>query len=157
MQGKPTRQFWNAYGALYGNEEFKAVKPRKKPSRDEEIEQEKFNKWFDDFLTRHDYRWFHPANGGRRGGKMINGKWVPTEGIKLKRMGVKRGIPDIVCPMARKTYHGLVIELKRIDGKMSDVSPEQADWLAWFKRQGWETHVAFGFEQAKGFVEAYFR
>jgi hypothetical protein len=71
-------------------------------------------------------------------------------------MGVKRGVPDIVCPMARKGRHGLVIELKRVDGAMSDLSTEQKDWLNWFKEQNWSTHVAFGFEHAKRIIEGYF-
>lgn len=153
---KPTKTWWAAYAALHGKGEVKPVTPRKKPSHDEEHEQEKFNCWFEAYLEPKGYRWFHPANGGKRAGKMINGKWVPLEGIKLKRLGVKKGVPDVILPMARKSYHGLVIEFKRVDGKMSDVSEEQADWLRWFASQNWSTHVAFGFEAAKRIVEDYF-
>jgi hypothetical protein len=39
---------------------------------------------------------------------------------------------------------------------MSDVTENQQDWLDWFKRQGWSTHVAFGFEEAKAIVTEYF-
>ena len=82
------------------------------------------------------------------------------EGAKFKRMGVKRGVPDIIIPMprvgVRSPYHGLVIELKRPDGKMSDLSEEQKDWLDWFATQGWQTRVAFGFEEAKAIVLEYF-
>ncbi len=148
MQRKPTRAFWNAYSALYGNGVVKPKKPKKPRRRDEEIEQEKFNAWFDAFLWRKGYRWFHPANGGSRNA---------IEGVKLKRMGVKRGVPDIILPMARKSYHGLVIELKRVDGSLADLSVEQADWLDWFKGQGWFTDVALGFEEAKRIILEYFR
>jgi hypothetical protein len=156
---KPTKAWWGAYGALMGDGkvEVKPTKARKKPSHDEEIEQEKFNCWFTMHLESKGYRWFHPANGGSRSGKMIKGRWVPLEGIKMKRMGVKKGVPDIICPMARKSFYGLVIELKRIDGVPSDVSEEQKGWLEWFKGQGWSVHVAFGFEAAKKIVEDYFR
>lgn len=47
------------------------------------------------------------ANGGSR---------YMAEAVKLKRMGVKAGFPDITIPIARKGYHGLYIELKRISG-----------------------------------------
>lgn len=148
QQWKPTKRWWNAYAALHGNAEVIPAKPKKKRNRDEEVEQEKFNKWFDEVLLNLGYRWFHPPNGGHRS---------LTEGAKFKRMGVKRGVPDIVVPMARKGRHGLVIELKRIDGNMSDLSEEQKDWLRWFKSQNWSTHVAFGFEHAKRIVEGYFK
>jgi hypothetical protein len=148
MQRKPTKKYWGALGALYGNGQVVPSKPRKKRNRDEEIEQEKFTAWYAGYLEPKGYRWFHPANGGSRNA---------IEGAKLKRMGVKRGVSDIIMPVARKSYHGLVIELKRVDGKEADVSPEQRDWLEWFKKAGWSTHVAFGFEQAKAIVLEYLR
>jgi hypothetical protein len=140
-----------AFGALYGDAEPPKPKVKTKRRNIEEVEQIKFNTWFEEVLTIKGCRWFHSPNGGGR--SLI-------EGAKFKRMGVKRGVPDIIIPMprvgSRSPYHGLVIELKRPDGKMSDVSEEQKDWLEWFKTQGWSTHVAFGFEQAKAIVLDYF-
>lgn len=150
MQGwKPTKRYMRAYKGLYGTEEFKLeeIKPKKKRQNIEEVEQIKFNIWFDEFLWKKDYRWFHSPNGGGRS---------LAEGAKFKRMGVKPGVPDIILPMARKSCHGLVIELKRPDGRPSDVDNNQKEWLEWFKRQGWSTHVAFGFEQAKAILTDYF-
>lgn len=144
---KPTKRWWSAYGALMGDGEVKPTAAPKKRKRDEEIEQEKFNVWFEAYMEPKDCRWFHPANSAA--GNRI-------AGAKFRRLGVKAGVVDIVCPMARKSYHGLVIELKRIDGKMSDVSKKQRDWLDWFKAQGWSTHVAFGFEHAKKIILEYF-
>ena len=146
QQWKPTKAWWSAYSALHGNGKAPEIKKRKKPSRDEEIEQEKFNVWFDKYLLKLDLRWFHPANGGKRNAQ---------EGAKFRRLGVKRGVPDIILPVGRRSKFGLVIELKRVDGKMSDVSEEQKDWLRWFKRQNWSTHVAFGFEHAKRIIITY--
>lgn len=147
FRSKPTKRYWNAYASLYGDETAVEPKPRKKRNRSEELEQEKFNAWFDEFLWPIGYRWFHPANGGSRN---------PIEGAKFKRLGVKRGVPDVVLPMAKKSYHGLVIEFKRIDGKMSDLSVEQEEWLEWFKGQKWSVNVAFGFDHAKQIVIDYF-
>lgn len=144
----PTKRYMAAFGALYGDIPAEEVpKPRKKRRYEEDVEQIKFNLWFDSFLWEKDYRWFHVPNGGRRS---------KLEGAKFKRMGVKPGIPDIVCPMARSPYHGLVIELKKIDGVPSDVSAVQKDWHEWFKRQNWSVHVAFGYEQAKKIIINYF-
>jgi hypothetical protein len=159
MRTKPTKNFWKAYGALYGNEITPEgqviIKKRKKPRQIERDEQIKFNVWFSDHIERLGLRWFQPANGGKSGGKRINGKWVPIEGLNLKRMGVKKGVPDVVIPFANGNYHGLVIELKRPDGKLRDLEVEQIDWLDYFVEQNWSTHVAFGFEQAKGIVVDY--
>lgn len=148
----PGKGYMRVFGALYGSEEqmdLPLVVPKKKKKRsfDEDVEQIKFNLWFDDFLWDKDYRWFHPANGGSR---------TLAEGSKFKRMGVKAGVPDIIVPMASKSYHGLVIELKRRDGRPSDVRAEQKDWLAWFKRHNWANHVAYGFNHAKEIVMDYF-
>lgn len=137
-----------AFGALYGNEKVDPPKVKKPRNRDEEIEQEKFNVWFSTFLEPKGYKWFHSPNGGRRN---------PIEGAKLKRLGVKKGIPDLILPMGRNSYHGLVIELKRVDGKLSDLSFEQKEWLEWFKGQRWSAHVAFGFEHAKRIVLEYLK
>lgn len=143
---KMTKAFWAAYKSLYSNAAPEPVKPRKKPSRDEEIEQEKYNYWFAAELEPKGYRWFHVPNGGYRN---------QIQGAKFKRQGVKKGIPDIVVPVPRKPYHGLIIELKRVNGVASDVKAEQKDWLRWFRAQGWSAHVAFGFEHAKQITEKY--
>lgn len=130
---------------MYGNGKIEG-KPRKKRNRNEEIEQEKFNKWFDEVLWPKGYRWFHPANGGRR--NLI-------EGAKFKRMGVKKGVPDIFMPVPRKDYHGLVIELKGLDRNLCDVTPEQENWINWFNAHNYYSRVAFGFEEAKKIVLEY--
>lgn len=148
---KPTKAFWRSYSALYGNavaEPGVAPKKRAKPRQIERQEQMKFNAWFDKFLWTKGYRWFHPANGGSRGNLI--------EAVNFKRSGVKAGVPDVILPMARKSHHGLVIELKRPDGKLRDVDVEQIGWLDWFDGQGWSAHVAFGFEKARGIVTDYF-
>lgn len=145
---KPTKAWWNAYANLHGSDEIKPVKKRAKPQQLERREQMKFNAWFDEFLWVKGYRWFHPANGGSRRSSI--------EGANFKRMGVKSGVPDVILPMARKSYHGLVIEFKRVDGKISNVDEMQVEWLDWFEGQQWSVHVAFGFDQAKDIVKDYF-
>lgn len=147
-QWRPSKAWWSAYGALVGNEEVKPIKERAKPKQVERQEQMKFNAWFDKYLWNQGFRWFHPANGGSRGNII--------EGANFKRMGVKAGILDIVCPMARKAYHGLIIELKRPNGRVGDVDEMQIGWLDWFSDQNWSTHVAFGFEEARDIVKDYF-
>ncbi len=148
MQGKPTKRYWQAYRALYGknltDEEAKNLtKPRKKRKNDEEVEQIKFITW----LEKVNVHCYHPRNGGS-----LNA----LEGAKFKRMGVRRGVPDLCIPYARKAYHGLYIELKRVDGKLSDLSVEQKWWLDFLGRQGYLALVSFGSEQGKKIVQDYF-
>lgn len=76
------------------------------------------------------------------------------EALKLRRMGVSRGTPDLCIPIPSGSYHGLYIELKRqVGGKVSE---EQSDWLAFLIEKGYYAQVAKGFEEAKEMVEHYF-
>jgi hypothetical protein len=81
-----------------------------------------------------DLQWlFHVPNGGWRDKKTA---W------NLKQMGGKAGIPDLWLCVKRthdgRTYSGLVIEMKSVEGI---VSPEQVRWMNELKRQGFFTCV----------------
>jgi len=89
---------------------------------------------------------FHPANGEVR---------HPATATKLKAMGVKPGVPDLVLPVARHGYHGLFIELKR--RKMGIVSEVQEEWLAALACQGYRTVVCKGADQAIQELRDYLR
>lgn len=56
------------------------------------------------------------------------------QGVHLKKMGVKSGIPDLHLPVARKGYHGLHMELKSKNGRLSD---NQKWWLDKLSEQGY--------------------
>jgi hypothetical protein len=93
----------------------------------------------------------HPVfaipNGGRRGGTI--------EGYRLKRGGVRSGVPDLCIPIARKGYHGLYLELKKtINSKLSD---NQIYWLDLLTKQGYLALEAKGFDQAKIIIDDYFK
>lgn len=87
----------------------------------------------------------HVPNGGHR--------HIATA-TKLKRMGVKSGVPDIVLPVSRKGFHGLYIELKKEKGKVSD---HQMEWLHKLNEQGYMAVVAFGFDQAIQIIKNYIK
>ena len=57
--------------------------------------------------------WFHPANE-RQLNTRVNKKGVSYSplGAKLKKKGVKSGVPDVIIFEARGIYNGLMIELK---------------------------------------------
>jgi len=66
---------------------------------------------------------------------------------KLKRRGMKAGIPDMLLPVARHGYHGLYIELKRPKTKEHNkgyTSKDQRRWIASLKKQGYAVFVCYG-------------
>jgi hypothetical protein len=89
---------------------------------------------------------FHIANEGSGGN--------PIRGAILKRQGVVKGVPDYLLAVPRGKFHGLFIELKTMVGKTSQ---EQEKILCEFSRQGYSTHVCFGFDQAVRTVECYLK
>jgi|HubBroStandDraft_4_1064222.scaffolds.fasta_scaffold01218_17 hypothetical protein len=148
---KPTKRYWAAYAALYGERQeeqlefdvagqHKKAPPKKNDSPKEDYEQIVSAVW----LEKNNILFFHVPNGGSRN---------PIEGAKFKRMGVKAGIPDVVIPIARKGYHGLYIELKRVSGGV--LSEYQRWWLDELKRQGYDTYVAKGAQDLINYVKNY--
>lgn len=100
----------------------------------EETEQIRFVTW----LVNRGVRLSASANGGSRN---------VLEAMKLKRMGVSSGFPDIEIPFPSGTYHGLYIEMKRVKG--GRLSDNQIDWLNYLREKGYYAEVAHGFEEAK--------
>lgn len=87
---------------------------------------------------------YHIPNGGKR---------YIGEAVKLKAQGVKSGVPDVFLPVAKKTYHGLYIELKR--AKNGRVSEKQKEWIAALRKQGYQAEVCCGWEEAAKTILAY--
>jgi len=86
---------------------------------------------------------YHIPNGGRRD---------KLEAARLKREGVKAGVPDLCLPVARGGYHGLYIELKA--GK-NTATPLQRQWIAALEMQGYAAAVCTGWPEAKKVIEDY--
>ena len=87
---------------------------------------------------------YHIPNGGSR---------HKAEAAKLKRQGVRPGVPDICLPVPRGRYHGLYIEMKRVEG--GRVSKDQKLWLTALAGQGYKCYVCFGCEDAKKVIVEY--
>lgn len=138
----PSKKYTQAWGALYGNAQ--APKPRRPFTRSniptEEMEQCKLVQWLHDKGIL-----FYAIGNGRRDA---------AEGAKFKRLGVSAGVPDLCIPYARKSRHGLYIELKRITGGV--LSDAQKSWLAFLNEQNYQAQVCRGFEHAKQTIEDYF-
>ena len=81
----------------------------------------------------------------------------PVEAAKAKRTGRKKGVPDVFLPVPSREYHGLFIELKRRNGRLSDLSDEQSQWIQALTEQGYKTVVCFGWEDAAQTISIYLR
>lgn len=77
--------------------------------------------------------------------KSRDGKRYSPEAIRLKREGLKPGVPDMCLPVARGGYHGLYIELKFGNNKLS---PDQTWWLKVLTWEGYKAIEARGWEAA---------
>jgi len=119
------------------------------PKMTEDQEQQALAAWLD----AKGLLWCHVPNGGSRNVR---------EAAKLKRMGVKPGVPDVLIferphqskgrlPFAK---HGVAIELKRADGGPSDVRDSQRRWLDALYDRGWLCKVAFGADDAIVWLES---
>jgi hypothetical protein len=63
----------------------------------------------------------------------------------LKAEGVRRGIPDLLLPVARRGYHGFWIECKSPTGQPSR---DQQWWILELAQQGYRTEVHRDLERA---------
>lgn len=99
---------------------------------------------------------FHPANGGKRDAR---------EAARLKGLGVRPGVPDVMIPargpqpdyfdpsLRHRGYTGLAIELKAGKNKPT---PEQMRWADNLRKAGWEVRVCYSFDEARQAIADYF-
>ena len=115
----------------------------------EEQEQIAFVEW----LRANNILHFHCPNevGGQS-------KALRVRAIKMKKMGVSKGVPDlfVYIPVSGVTgridsYQMCAIEMKRTKG--STTSPEQKEWLRVLELAGIPCAVCKGAEKAIEFVE----
>ena len=85
----------------------------------------------------------HIPNGGKRNAR---------EAARLKKEGVRAGVPDIFLPVPRKKYNGMYIELKAKVGRLSD---NQKWWIERLEQQGYYCQVCYGWEAARNVILSY--
>ncbi|WP_151746335.1 VRR-NUC domain-containing protein [Acinetobacter soli] len=86
---------------------------------------------------------FHIPNGGSRN---------IIEATKLKKMGVKAGVPDLQLIVTNGEVHGLWIELKAQKGKLQ---PSQQIMIQRLEAQGYMCKVCFGADEAISEIKKY--
>lgn len=79
---------------------------------------------------------FHIKNETKEGARQV---------AMDKAAGVKKGVPDLMLPVARKEYHGLFIEMKRAGGK---VSADQEWWMEHLEGNCYRCCVCYGWQEA---------
>lgn len=70
----------------------------------------------------------------------------------MKAEGMKRGVPDLFLPAARRGFHGLFIEMKVVGGELSD---EQKEFLAFAEQQKYLDKVCYNADEAIETLEWY--
>lgn len=118
------------------------------PMPKEDHEQRRLASWLDS--RRRDGQplvWTHTANGRKRS---------KVAGAKLKREGLKRGVPDVLIfdPPLTVDAVGVALELKRAGREYRPPTLEQMAWLRGLSDRGWYVCVARGFDDAREQLEA---
>lgn len=75
--------------------------------------------------------------------------------VRMKRTGVKPGVPDMCLPVACGGHHSLWIELKRRKG--GHVSVTQRTWQRMLEDEGNLCMVCYGWEDAARCITDYLR
>lgn len=87
---------------------------------------------------------FHVPNGEVRD---------PRTAAKLKWLGVRPGVPDLLLPVPRGQYTGLALEMKRRSG--ASTSEAQKRFLEALRGCGWHVAVCAGADEAIGELRRY--
>lgn len=116
------------------------------PEISESVEQERLFQWAEGMSVVHPelISMYHIPNEGKR---------KRSTGARLKRMGLRKGVPDICLPVARCGCHALYIEMKRLkDGRPTQ---DQLDWIELLTKQGNMAVICKGWEVAAELIESY--
>jgi len=86
----------------------------------------------------------HPMNEGKR---------TPFEQYKMKYLGAKPGIPDLLIFTPNANRGGLAIELKY---KYNKPTPNQKKWLKWLENCNWAINWHNNFDDCIDTINKYF-
>jgi len=104
-----------------------------------------------EYLDYNGYCWCHVPNGGNRDAKT---------GAKMKKQGVKPGVPDVLIfdapnqDIRNSNLKGIAIELKRKKG--GQLQDNQKEWLGKLFKINWLTKVFQGADEAIDWLEKIF-
>ncbi len=78
----------------------------------------------------------------------------------LKDEGVSPGVPDLCIAHARGKFHGLYIEMKRLEKESSNkpvISIEQEAWILRLRAENYAAYVCYGADEAIDTIKKYLR
>lgn len=81
--------------------------------------------------------------------------------MKLKRMGVRKGVSDFFLPVPNVNYFGLWVEVKKslkkdtLDNRAKKITTEQKTWINRMNAAGFIAVAAFGLDETKKVFETY--
>ena len=90
-------------------------------------------------------RFTHPMNEGKR---------TKFEQYKMKYLGAKPGIPDLLIFTPNAVFSGLAVELKYKYNKPTD---NQKKWLKWLENCNWATYWTNDFDDCVEVIDKYFK
>lgn len=99
---------------------------------------------FADYLRSKGAPFFHVPNDAKRS---------VGAALRLKAMGMSKGVPDLFIAWPSGEYHGMFVEMKAKEGGRT--SPEQREWLDLLNRLGYFAVVAHGAAEAIEYFEQY--
>ena len=129
---------------LFGNRQ-----PRKASAVPlEEAEQTALVRWRDIAVkVIPELRWLHSS---------LNGVPLsPGLALKMRRMGMTRGVVDVFLPVVRGGYSGLYIEMKRRNGVPSHLSASQKEFITFAREQGYRAEWCKGWVPARDLILEY--
>ncbi len=125
----------------------------------EHQEQVAYVKWFKTQYPKYEKAIFSNPNGAHLSGSSTKGfSRAAVIGIKMKKMkaeGFKTGVSDVQLTVSRGGYHGLWVEMKRVNGKEKDVSSDQMSHIILMRELGHKAEWAAGAEEAIKITKAY--
>ena len=104
---------------------------------------------------------YHVPNGAAHPSRVVvaaDGKktYQSLTAVRLRRMGRKDGVSDLHLPVPmlhrnpERSYHGLWLELKRVDGKKP--ADDEVRWLADMLELGYAADCCYGWVAAARFL-----
>ena len=77
---------------------------------------------------------------------------TPTQAIKSKRTGYRRGFPDLQITEARGGYFGLFLEIKTLKGRATKV---QKEWIDALNERGYKAEIVKGIDESMDVIKKY--
>ena len=74
---------------------------------------------------------------------------------RMKKEGVRAGVPDLFLAVPKGEFHGLFIEMKKPKG--GRVSKNQSSMMKLLSEQGYRSKVCCGWVEARAEIERYLR